>query len=103
IDTATIQLTLDNQPPEITIPYPTENETINYKPGGRITFRADVNDNTGISRVDFYIGTRLIDSISFPPYVTNWNLSPGEFRLRVRVNDLAGNTSEESVKFDVIR
>lgn len=103
VDTSTIQVTVDNTPPFVEIPYPEAGQVISYRPGNRLTFRADVSDNLDISKVTFYIGSRLLDTQTTPPYATTWQMSPGTYMLRVVAEDKAGNTSEAQVTFTIKR
>ncbi|HBX68991.1 MAG TPA: hypothetical protein DEH25_06325, partial [Chloroflexi bacterium] len=101
VDTATIQVTVDNLPPEVSIPYPENGQTFQYEFGKEITFRAEANDNIGLKFVVFYVGDRELARQSQPPYALPWRAKPGEYTLRVEALDLAGNTSEVSIDFSV--
>ena len=101
VDTATIQVTIDNLPPEVSIPYPENGQTFQYEFGKEITFRAEANDNIGLKFVVFYVGDRELARQSQPPYALPWRAKPGEYTLRVEALDLAGNTSEVSIDFSV--
>ncbi|MBU0512619.1 MAG: penicillin-binding protein [Chloroflexi bacterium] len=59
-DTATIQVTVDNQPPDLSIPYPVDGQSFAYGIDKFITFRAQASDNLGLAAVEFYLGDRLI-------------------------------------------
>ena len=103
LDTATIQITLDNEPPVISIPYPENGENIPYQTGGTLTLRADVSDNTGIAQVRFYLNAKLLDSFTFSPYATPWKMELGDYQLRVVAKDLAGNSSETILHFNIVK
>ena len=100
-DTATIQVTVDNQPPDLSIPYPGDGQSFAYGIDNSITFQAQVSDNLGLAAVEFYLGDRLITAQTQPPFAVPWRTSPGEYLLRVKAIDLAGNESETSVSFVV--
>jgi len=102
-DTATIQVTVDNQPPDLSIPYPGDGQSFAYGLDKSITFQAQVSDNLGLAAVEFYLGDRLITSQTQPPFAIPWRTSPGEYTLWVKAIDLAGNASETSVSFVVER
>jgi membrane peptidoglycan carboxypeptidase len=103
VDTATIQVTVDNQSPEVTIPYPLPDQLFTYALDSTITFQAQASDNISLEIVEFYLGDRLVASQSEAPFAIPWRTSPGEYILRVRAIDLAGNESEATVSFTVGR
>jgi membrane carboxypeptidase/penicillin-binding protein len=103
VDTATVQVTVDNQYPELSIPYPSPGQTFTYELGSSITFQAQASDNIALDTVEFYLGERLVASQTQPPYAIPWRTSPGEFTLRVVATDLAGNQSQAEVNFQVKR
>ncbi len=102
-DTATIQVTVDNQPPDLSIPYPGAGQSFAYGLDKSITFQAQASDNLGLAAVEFYLGDRLITTQTQPPFAIPWRTSPGEYLLRVKAIDLAGNEIETSVSFVVER
>jgi hypothetical protein len=103
IDTTTVQVTVDNQLPELSIPYPSDGQSFTYELGSSIIFQAQASDNIALDTVEFYLGERLVASQSLPPYAIPWRTSPGEYTLRVVATDLAGNQSEDQVTFLVKR
>ena len=103
VETATIQVTIDNTAPEVTILYPTENQTLEYSSERNITFQVQTSDNLGIDRLEFYVDRELISTLTQAPFAVPW-LSPlGEHTLRVLVYDLAGNVSEAEITFEMQR
>jgi len=101
VDTTTIQVTVDNLSPEVSISYPEDGQFFEYEPGKIITLQAKASDNIGLKSVVFYIGDQELIQQSQPPFAIPWRASEGEHTLRVEVTDLAGNTSEANINFRV--
>jgi len=101
IETAIIQVTVDNQPPELALLSPQDGQTLDYDGGETVTFLVQASDNLGIERVEFYVDNRLISTLAQSPYAVAWTPSLGDHTLKVRVADLAGNTQEASLSFQV--
>jgi len=103
VDSTTIQITVDNQTPEVSIPYPEDDQKFQYEFGKYITLQAEASDNIGLDTVVFYIDDNEIVRQSQPPYAVPWWLTTGEHVLRVEAFDFAGNVSEASQYFVVIK
>lgn len=101
VDTTTIQVTVDNQTPEVSIPYPENGQIFTYELGKQITFRAEASDNIGLAYVIFQVDDRELIRQTQPPYAVPWLASLGEHTLRVEAVDLAGNASEINITFMV--
>ncbi|MFC1997471.1 penicillin-binding protein [Chloroflexota bacterium] len=101
VDTTTTQITVDNQPPEVSIPYPETNQQFEQESSTYITFQANVIDNIGLDVLVFYLDDDELVRQSQPPYAVPWRLTPGEHVLRVKAIDFAGNVGEASVNFFV--
>jgi hypothetical protein len=97
----TVLVTVDNQPPEIKIGSPYPGEEINASERPKVVLWANVSDDLGIARVEFYLDNRLLATFVHPPYGISWESIPGDHQLRVRAVDQAGNTSEATVEFTV--
>ena len=101
IERAVMQITVDNDAPEIKILSPTNDLKVNRTDQSTLVLNAQVNDNLEIGRVEFFIDKELVTSLSSPPYYIAWPTKLGEHTLLVRAFDLAGNESETSVNFQV--
>jgi len=101
VESAIIQVTVDNQPPEIVSLYPVDGQELKVAPGASLVVRAQVSDDLGIKEVIFYLDGRLIDSRSQPPFVAAWQAGKRKHVLRVKAVDLAGNATEADVEFMV--
>ncbi len=100
VDASVLQVTVDNQPPQVTILSPLDGEEVKPR-AGQITFLADSQDNLEIHRVEFYLDGNLIDTRYQAPYAIPWQSNPGEHSLRVVAADKAGNLTEASIEFTV--
>jgi hypothetical protein len=103
VKTYTTQVTIDNHSPEVSIRYPENGQVFTYPRDTMITLEADAGDDLELVTVIFYIDETLLASLNSPPYVVPWEMKIGEHTLRVRAVDLAGNDSEERIKFKVTR
>jgi membrane carboxypeptidase/penicillin-binding protein len=100
VDTITIQVTVDNESPQVSIPYPEAGQFFTEDPD-RITFQAQASDNIGLAAVEFYVNDQLVIRQTQPPFAIPWQASTGRFTLKVVAIDFAGNESEASVEFAV--
>lgn len=103
VQTATLQLTVDNQPPQVSIAFPEEGQRIALPPGEALTFEIEAGDEVELAEIEFYLDDKRLGSLSSPPFLLRWEGTPGEHRLRVRALDRAGNASEAQVTFRVER
>ena len=90
----------DNDPPEVKIIRPTENEIL--PTGSKIAFFADIFDkNSAVKKVDFFIDERKIETRFFQPFQVFWE-SPsqeGDHNLKIIATDVFDNTAEVSQIF----
>lgn len=102
VDTATIQVTVDNIPPLAHIPYPISGQAFTLPQDKAITFQCEVSDAIGVSRLVWLVdGVKIGESLQ-APFAFTWQASPGEHTLEVQAYDLAGNEGKsEQVKFTV--
>jgi len=104
---ATIQVTVDNEPPEIELTNPTNGRQYIWGKDEWVNINADVTDNYAIGRVEFYRndGPEPFAVRTIPPYNVNWVLAElGQQRFRAVVYDAAGNRAEsETVTVVVLR
>ena len=103
VDTATIQVTVDNQPPEVSIRFPARGEKIPFPETKLLTLQAGASDDLGLVTVEFFVDDQMIMSLALPPYVSPWTAELGRHVLRVRAVDRAGNFSEAITEFFVER
>ena len=101
VDTLTIQVTLDNEPPSIHIRNPRNLDVLSAKTNNIITFLVDVEDNLGLSHVTYYLNNKLVATQTQPPYAYPWDSKTGNWTLTVNAIDNGGNRSETEISFRV--
>jgi len=87
-----------NVPPTVAITNPTNNEV--FSPPASFTFAADASDSDadGLSDVEFYIGTNLVDDVFLSPFTTDvTNLVAGNYTLTAIAYDNLGATATNSI------
>ncbi len=100
VETSLLQVTVDNTPPQVRIPYPLQGQVFTGQ--SIITLQAEISDNIGLARVEWRLDGRSIGETSQPPYALVWDARRGEHRLEVIAVDLAGNqTVSEPIQFQV--
>lgn len=99
-------ISVDNQPPMITIASPTENSQVT----GRPTIAANLDDNagSGINTKSVTLtlnGRSVVDDAAITGRIVSYkpsgNLSPGQYTVVVSAKDNAGNLATETWKFKV--
>lgn len=100
VETAVIQVTVDNNLPLVRIPYPVNGQSFAYPEARQITFQAEASDSVGVSRLEWYVNGRKVGESLQAPYAFTWRAEPGEHTLTVKAYDFAGNVGEsEEVQF----
>jgi hypothetical protein len=103
VESVVLQVTVDNTPPVVTITDPTAEEQFQGDSVEAILLQAAASDNLVVERLEFYLDDELYLTLWQPPYAAMWPASSGEHFLRVRAYDLAGNSSEQTIRFEVQR
>jgi hypothetical protein len=101
IHRSTVMVTVDNQPPEVQILYPENDEMITVPTGERLILAADVHDDLSLDNVKIFIDDLLLSNFTQPPFVVSWIVKPGKHTLLVQATDKAGNTDQASIIFQV--
>lgn len=96
LKTAIIQITVDNTPPRLSVPYPTAGQEFSFSQNNEITLQANAEDAVGLARVEWYINDRMIGETSQMPFSYPWAALPGSHSLVVKAYDLAGNSTEST-------
>jgi hypothetical protein len=96
-ETATAPVTIDNQPPTVSLLAPTPDQAYTVAQAEAVVIQPRVQDNLAVARVEFYVDGTLFQTATAPPYSTRWPLSQtsrGTRMFLVRVVDAAGNIAE---------
>lgn len=102
IDTATLQVTIDNTPPVLRLIYPQDGSSFKYPSEEQILFQAEVQENLGVREVQWFLDGNPVGSSYQTPYLLAFTARPGEHELTAKAIDLAGNPSEpSSVRFSL--
>jgi membrane peptidoglycan carboxypeptidase len=102
LETAIIQLTVDNTAPRLSVPYPTAGQEFTFNQNNELTLQAKAEDAVGIARVEWYINNRMIGETTQLPFSYPWAALPGKHSLVVKAYDLAGNSTESTpIEFTV--
>ncbi len=102
VEYALLQVTVDNTPPQVKISYPQDGQVFSDPTQRSLTLPADVSDNIGIQRVEWWLDGQKLGERSAAPYALVYQASPGPHSLVVRAYDQAGNEAEsQKVTFSV--
>lgn len=101
VESATIQVTVDNQKPRLNIQYPGEDDIFSFSQEEELSILVDATDELELAVVEIFIDDDLVASLNHPPYAYPWSMVLGEHILRVRAVDKAGNASDAKIIFFV--
>ena len=94
-ETDAIQVTVDNQPPAVTLVQRDPDKVFRFPADREIALEAQASDNIAISRVEFYHNGQLLGSDENWPYQLDWTIdAAGPHTFRVVVFDAVGNQAE---------
>lgn len=103
VESATIQVTVDNQKPQIEIQYPEDNGVFSLSQDEEIAILVEANDDLELAAVEIIINGELVSSLESPPFIFPWNIESGRHVLRVKAIDRAGNVSNDNVTILVVK
>ncbi|MEM3705867.1 MAG: Ig-like domain-containing protein, partial [Candidatus Bathyarchaeia archaeon] len=92
----TVTRTIDTNPPMLKIIQPQSGSTVSKI----IDIKAEATDESGISKVEFYIDDRLVATDNTEPYTYRWNtrsVKDGWHTITAKAYDNAGNTAQTSI------
>jgi hypothetical protein len=98
VETTVIQVTVDNQAPEVQILYPDPGQEFKT---GTLTFQVQASDDLALQNVEFSLDGRRLVVLAQPPFAFPWKATTGKHNLLVKATDMAGNTSQALVQFVV--
>ena len=101
IETASIQVTVDNQAPSMQVIRPLEGQVFAYPSERELTFQVQATDNLGIARLEFWVDGSLLSNLSSPPFTIPWSGTEGSHELEIRAVDQAGNVTVTLVPFSL--
>jgi chitinase len=88
----------DTTPPTVSISSPASGTT--YTTAQTVVIMASASDNVGVTKVDFYDNTSLIDSVPTAPYAHGWAITSannGAHNWTARAYDAVGNVTASAV------
>lgn len=95
LKTSAVHITVDNQPPEVSIVYPAQDALREFTAGEEVIIQASVEDDFGVREVMLVVDGSIRARLSAPPYSFRWSFSSsGEHEILVRAQDEAGNSTE---------
>ena len=103
VQTALLQLIVDNTPPDLTIIFPQSGSTYSVKETPTMTFQIQGADDLGIQRVEVSLDGKKLQTITQPPYAFPWRTNPGVHRLTVVIYDFAANRAQAEALFTITR
>ncbi|RJQ44246.1 MAG: hypothetical protein C4534_06715 [Gaiellales bacterium] len=90
----------DSEPPVVSVDSPSPGATLS----GTVAVEISASDGSGISKVELYVGDRLIDTKTSAPYgshIYTRSLADGSYSVTAKAYDATGNTSTRSVEVTV--
>lgn len=101
VQTAVIQVTVDNTPPSVKITYPAADQVV-APVRGSVTLSAEIEESIGLASVEWWLDGVKVASQQTGPFVFIMDASEGEHRLEVRSMDTAGNrASSDMIVFTI--
>lgn len=102
-ETAVLQVTVDNTPPELSIPYPQPGGQLKLPVNGKLTLLATASDNLGLKSVEWWLDGQEVAERTLAPYAYLVTMTPGSHSLVVKAMDIAGNVVEsDPITFRII-
>ena len=96
-ETSTIQVTVDNQPPTVSLLSPAPGSEYSLANDESVVLQPQAQDNLSLSRVVFYVDGLAVTSATVAPYSTRWKIgTAGVHTLQVRAYDAAGNFTDSA-------
>ena len=86
---------VDSSAPSVSLGSPANGSSV----GGVVTVSAAATDNTGVSKVEFYLNGVLKSTTASAPYTYSWNtaaLANGSYTLSAKAYDAAGNMGQSA-------
>ena len=105
VRSAAVPVRIDNQPPTLRLVAPLPGEHFTWPEEAEVVIQVEVEDDLGVERVEFFVGTQRVAVVTAAPYSTRWTLGPdGLHSVWARAYDTGGNRAEsERVTIRVVR
>lgn len=91
LKTSTIQVTVDNHPPEILLKTIVDPTHVSMQESPQILISAEIMDETGLKEVKFLMDGQIVSTLVTAPYKYLWTSEPGPHIFQVIALDMAGN------------
>jgi hypothetical protein len=94
---ATIAITVDNTAPTVAITSPANGATVQRN--SLVNINANASDNSGVVKVEFYVGATLTCTDTVAPYTCAWQVPnpKANFSLRATAYDVVGKTATHTI------
>jgi hypothetical protein len=102
VEWAVTQVLVDNIAPEISVSSPGDEQQVSLAKEPGVVIQTQVNDSN-LSNLKMYIDGLLIGEFSSGPFNMLWPARLGSHSLRIVALDRAGNESEKTIQFAVIK
>ena len=93
VESALLQVTVDNTPPEMTVIVPQPEQTLTANAEGEVVLQVHPEDNLGVAEVRWFVDGELLAARQQSPYTVFLALNSGEHVLEIEVLDQAGNST----------
>jgi membrane peptidoglycan carboxypeptidase len=103
IEKAILQVTIDNTPPQLTLLRPLDEQQVKISAGSKVLLQAEASDDVELARLEFYIDERLVATLVEAPFNVLWSGQPGEHTMQVIAYDLAGNSTQDQLDFELVQ
>lgn len=90
----------DTTPPTVSLTAPTNGSTVT----GTVTVAANATDDTGVTKVEFYDNSTLLNTSTTAPYTASWDTTKapnGNHVLTAKAYDAAGNIGTDTSQVSV--
>jgi hypothetical protein len=93
-DVLSLPVTVDNRAPSVRVTYPSTDSTLLRGETETIGLQAEVQDNAGVDRVEFFVNGTSLGFTSVAPYNRIWRLALGQHVVYAVATDKAGNSAQ---------
>ncbi|MBI3240899.1 MAG: transglycosylase domain-containing protein [Chloroflexi bacterium] len=91
----TVQVTVDNTPPTVTLVTPTEGQLFALGSDEAVVIQPEAQDNLSLAYVEVFVDGAKLDTTTVAPFTSRWKLGgTGQHSIYVRAVDAAGNVTE---------